>query len=843
MSPMSPTSLPALLLSSAVSSFAAGSPAVSSSVSSFAAGSPAVSSSVSSFAASSPAVSSSVSSFAASSPVLLQPLSSVHLDSCRYTFSFPTVEMQFESLVYINKMEAYARVPADQSAFHTPSPAIDPSLTIENVISQDVQLAGHYSSQAEVDALVEMNRHSYQISDSISARLVSDTTTSADYAQYVNNYDIWWDNFQAMEKQSNIAHTSTPSRPITAAKVAHFLNHEISRPKRKRGSGDDIEGTTVGISVIKCTISALERQRRWEEHLYPDDPAAQKALRSDDRVKWIEDAMKHNQPQRVAQSQVVKAAGSSVDELSTLEFEDSEPTTGLTTGDLTNSPSCSVDPQQSPRVLAPEHPDETYVQAYGSQTAPSRVQSPTRVAVPSRTVTQGLSPSQLAGSSGTAHRRSPSPPSVTPITATQGHYSPRGIEHRSESHSDLGQVLEVEVFWQEYSEFITLKDNAEVVLAEAMEAMERLNTVFSRVRASMNRMSPRMKELLIVPVNQVSGRRLSPTSMIEPAPGSGAEERVRTTRSRVPGDQYSRAPLPRNIHEDIPHHDRNEQSEDSQPRHGCETHTVYVRDTPEARSPHDGDTTRLQLTLGVTRHSIAEPQSIDMNALREEIKATISATIKEKLHSDADSVTIVSQSMQALDSNAQYWSNLSNKAARCSRRALELQLKLAEEKVNNLLHEEAPEEALLEAAREARSIHFQLDQSSRLREAGLMPEQQVRFSANTGGNIVSPSRNYGPNPIIEPHIPHSEVNAQFGQQSTPTLSINAQLDGAVVDMTSEYSGIQQMVRQALQNASLEDEPEKSFLAKAGIKMGTPPSYSSERNPEKFENWVAGLLRF
>ncbi|KIJ35964.1 hypothetical protein M422DRAFT_261725 [Sphaerobolus stellatus SS14] len=221
-----------------------------------------------------------------------------------------------------------------------------------------------------------------------------------------------------------------------------------------------------------------------------------------------------------------------------------------------------------------------------------------------------------------------------------------------------------------------------------------------------------------------------------------------------------------------------------------------------------------------------------MNALREEIKATISATIKDKLRSDADSVTTVSQSMQALDANAQYWSNLSTKAARCNRRALELQLKLAEEKVNNLLHEEAPEEALLEVAREARTIHFQLDQSSRLREAGLMPEQQVRFSADTGRNINSPSRNYGFNPIIELHIPQTEVNAQFGRQSTLALSINAQLDGAVVDMTSEYSGIQQMVRQVLQNASLEDEPEKSFLAKAGVKMGNPSTYGGERNLEK-----------
>ncbi|KIJ54771.1 hypothetical protein M422DRAFT_240858 [Sphaerobolus stellatus SS14] len=345
--------------------------------------------------------------------------------------------------------------------------------------------------------------------------------------------------------------------------------------------------------------------------------------------------------------------------------------------------------------------------------------------------------------------------------------------------------------------------------------------------------------------------------MIEPAPGSGAEERARTTHSRVPGDRYSRAPLPRNIHEDIPHHACNEQGEDSQPRRGREMHTVYARDTPEARV-RDTSCTRLVRNMRVnstesmrwrhdtspinTRHNLVsvttrdrptESQSIDMNALREEIKATISATIKEKLRSDAESTGLKCPVLE----------DLSNKAARRSCRALELQLKLAEEKVNNLLHEEAPEEALLEAAREACSIRFQLDQSSRLREAGLMPEQQVWFSANTGGNTVSPSRNYGPNPIIGPHIPHSEVNAQFGQQSTPALSINAQLDGAVVDMTSEYSSIQQMMRQVLQNASLEDEPEKSFLAKASVKMGSPPTYGGERNLEKFENWVASILRF
>ncbi|KIJ40085.1 hypothetical protein M422DRAFT_257156 [Sphaerobolus stellatus SS14] len=375
-----------------------------------------------------------------------------------------------------------------------------------------------------------------------------------------------------------------------------------------------------------------------------------------------------------------------------------------------------------------------------------------------------------------------------------------------------------------------------------------------------------MKELFSVPSNQASGKTREPgnnrahdraaaqaatqriidqTSMADPTPGSGAEERARTTRSRVPGDRYPGHPFPGISPRIFP----TLLAMSRVRTHSRDAVVRRIQCMRETHLKHGPSLSANQVIRGIpdlierSRCSITDPQSIDMNALREEIKATISATIKEKLHSDADSVTTVSQSMQALDSNAQYWSDLSNKAARCSHRALELQLKLVEEKVNNLLHEEAPEEALPEAAQEARTIHFQLDQNSCLREAGLMPEQQVRFSANTGRIAPSPSRNYGVNPIRELPTPRPEDNAMFGRQGTPALSISAQLDGAVVDMTSEYSGIQQMVRQALQNASLEDEPEKSFLAKADVKMGTPPTYGGERNLEKFENWVASLLRF
>ncbi|KIJ37166.1 hypothetical protein M422DRAFT_260328 [Sphaerobolus stellatus SS14] len=498
-----------------------------------------------------------------------------------------------------------------------------------------------------------------------------------------------------------------------------------------------------------------------------------------------------------------------VEAIPAADVGDSEPTTGLTMRDLTNSTYRSVDPQQSPRMLPSEHPEDPHATAYGSQTA--------------------------VGSS-----------RLSEWTAFMNRMSPR-----------MKELLLVPVN-QAPGKTLEPGNNRAHDRAAAQAATQRI---------------------------------IDQTAMMGSAPVAGAEERARTTHSHVPGDRHTRTPLSRNITEDIPRTARGEQNESSQPRRGREAHTVYARDTPEVqvRDPsrarltrdicmqanssestrlrHDTSpiTTRRELLSGNTRDrpslsaqrgiqgipesiecsrcSITEQQSIDMNALREEIKNTISATIKDKLRSDADSVTTVSHTISALDANAQYWSDLSNKATRHSHRALELQLKLAEEKVNNLLHEEAPEEALLEAAREARNIRFQLDQNRRLREAGLMPEQQVQFSATTGRNVYSPSRNYGVNPINEAHTPQPEGNAPSVRQGTPALSISAQLDGAVVDMTSEYSGIQQMVWQAVQNASHEEEPEKSFLAKAGVKMGSPPTYSSERNLEKFENWVVSVLRY
>lgn len=77
------------------------------------------------------------------------------------------------------------------------------------------------------------------------------------------------------------------------------------------GGETTIAGSSVGSSHIKVIISALESARLNAAHKYKHIPEAQVMLRSDRRVRTIESAAKHNEPQRADKAHVLKAAGSS----------------------------------------------------------------------------------------------------------------------------------------------------------------------------------------------------------------------------------------------------------------------------------------------------------------------------------------------------------------------------------------------------------------------------------------------------------------------------------------------------------------------------------------------------
>jgi hypothetical protein len=60
------------------------------------------------------------------------------------------------------------------------------------------------------------------------------------------------------------------------------------------------------------------------------------------------------------------------------------------------------------------------------------------------------------------------------------------------------------------------------------------------------------------------------------------------------------------------------------------------------------------------------------------------------------------------------------------------------------------------------------------------------------------------------------------------------------EMIDPFDGVTRMVQVAIE-ASKDTDPEKSVLAKAGIKMAHPESYLGSADLKEFEIFVAGLL--
>ncbi|KIJ35357.1 hypothetical protein M422DRAFT_262318 [Sphaerobolus stellatus SS14] len=173
------------------------------------------------------------------------------------------------------------------------------------------------------------------------------------------------------------------------------------------------------------------------------------------------------------------------EELSAPAVGEDESLQGLILGELMGPPPpFSVDPQQSVKVFAQEHLITHWCgkcfQAIDTQSMP-------------------IVRSKALG------------------TATKGQDSPWGIISGSDSGHNLSEqadssfairASELSTLRKEYVDLMNLKDNGEIVLEEAMEATERLNTVFNQIRTSMKKMSPTMKELFLGPKRKSSGKTI-----------------------------------------------------------------------------------------------------------------------------------------------------------------------------------------------------------------------------------------------------------------------------------------------------------------------------------------------
>ncbi|KIJ44532.1 hypothetical protein M422DRAFT_252142 [Sphaerobolus stellatus SS14] len=206
------------------------------------------------------------------------------------------------------------------------------------------------------------------------------------------------------------------------------------------------------------------------------------------------------------------------EELSAPAVGEDEPIPGLTAGELTDPSPSSVDPQQSSKVFAQEHLGGLSMRVHGPQTVPARVQSPIGAASAAGTSAPSQHQSRVVKASGTATKGQDSSQGIYSGLDSEhnlggapdesNHASPNEGGTENEDGSFTIKASELSTLQKEYVDLMNLKENGEIVLAEAMEATEQLNTVFNQIRTPMNRMSPMLKDIFLVPKQKSSGKTI-----------------------------------------------------------------------------------------------------------------------------------------------------------------------------------------------------------------------------------------------------------------------------------------------------------------------------------------------
>ncbi|KAJ7601852.1 hypothetical protein DFH06DRAFT_1399914 [Mycena polygramma] len=174
--------------------------------------------------------------------------------------------------------------------------------------------------------------------------------TGGTYERHYKNYNGWFDDREARKAQQNPSYTPIPSllvlprlgfrrlagsEPIDLSEnfkicdfrdpnkascignlqfeVTGFIHSEMTRPQKKKRADGTPSTSTCGQEHAKQVISALEHFRFNSQHLYRDVPEAQVSLRSDSRIKTLEAAFAHNEPERVKKAHALKASGTRAD--------------------------------------------------------------------------------------------------------------------------------------------------------------------------------------------------------------------------------------------------------------------------------------------------------------------------------------------------------------------------------------------------------------------------------------------------------------------------------------------------------------------------------------------------
>lgn len=92
-------------------------------------------------------------------------------------------------------------------------------------VPEEYAVTGLVRSLTRLDDESHLNRLALQ------REMVEGKGTEEAYARHLKSYAAFWDMFQAQNMAKDPSWTEVPAHPITAAKVAHFLQHEAQRNK------------------------------------------------------------------------------------------------------------------------------------------------------------------------------------------------------------------------------------------------------------------------------------------------------------------------------------------------------------------------------------------------------------------------------------------------------------------------------------------------------------------------------------------------------------------------------------------------------------------------------------
>ncbi|KAK7024129.1 hypothetical protein R3P38DRAFT_3270510 [Favolaschia claudopus] len=197
----------------------------------------------------------------------------------------------------VDRVPTSALPPACDPDPHTlcpPDAPIDPGL-------------GYRSSYDDLEAESQVLRQSF-VQQNQEGKSTGDT-----YKRHYSNYILWFDGRETLRAQKDRSYQRIPALPITVAKVVLFLDYEMKRPQKRKLADNTQSTSTCGVEHAKQVVSALEHYRFDSQHLYRHIPESQVSLRTDNRIKTLEEAFAHNEPERTKKAHSLKATGTRAD--------------------------------------------------------------------------------------------------------------------------------------------------------------------------------------------------------------------------------------------------------------------------------------------------------------------------------------------------------------------------------------------------------------------------------------------------------------------------------------------------------------------------------------------------